>query len=139
MGEEKAAAQFYTQLASIVNDPSIKELFVGFAREENGHYQKLYELKKAGTVKSGGLNLEELKSMVSLDEETVPLVNIGPDMSYQEALELAMFKEKSAFKLYLKMAELIQNEEARALIVSLAEDEAKHKVHFELQYERAKL
>ena len=139
MGEEKSAVQFYTELASIVNNPSIKELFEGFAREENGHYQQLLELKKAGSIDSGELNIEVLKSMVTLDEETVPLVNIGPDMDYQDALELAMFKEKSAFKLYLKMAEIIQNEDARSLLISLAEDEAKHKLHFELQYEKIKV
>ena len=139
MGEEQSAVQFYTELASIVNDSSLKELFEGFAREEDGHYQQLVELKEAGSVDGGGLDIEVLKSMVISDEETVPLVNIGPDMSYQDALELAMFKEKSAFKLYLKMSEIVQDENARALLVSLANDEARHKVYFELQYERSKV
>jgi len=138
MGEEQGAVQFYTELASIVNDPSLKELFEGFAREENGHYLQLVELKEAGSVDGGELDVEVLKSMVISDEETVPLVNIGPDMSYQDALELAMFKEKSAFKLYLKMSEIVQDENARSLLVSLANDEARHKVYFELQYERSK-
>ncbi len=137
VSEEKAAVDFYTQLAAIVRDPAVKQLLESFAREESGHYRKLLKLKEQHPQSPDTVDLQELQAMVTADEETVPLVKIGPEMSYQEALELAMFKEKSAFKLYLKMAEMVQDEKARAVLSSLAQDEARHRVHFELQHEKA--
>lgn len=137
ISEEKSAVDFYSELARIVRDPSVKKLIESFAKEENGHHQQLVKLKQEYAGPTDKVDLEELRSMVTSDEGTVPLVNIGPDMNYQEALELAMFKEKSAFKLYLRMADMVQDEKARAVLTSLARDEAKHRVHFELQHERA--
>jgi protein-tyrosine phosphatase len=139
IGEEKAAIEFYTQLSTIVVDPTIKKLLTSFADEENSHYERLMELKNTGIIANEDVNVDDLKSMVISDEEKIPFINIGPDMKYHEALELAMFKEKSAFKLYLKMAETAHDEEVRKLLRSLAMDEAKHKLHFEIQYEQTKV
>ena len=56
-------------------------------------------------------------------------------MDYQEALVLAMSQEKAAFKLYSKLAERSPNEQFKSLFLSLAQEEAKHKLRFELEYD----
>jgi rubrerythrin len=65
-------------------------------------------------------------------------VDIVPksDMDYQEALILAMKKEKSAFKLYSDLAKIVLEDNLKSLFLMLAQEEAKHKLRFELEYDR---
>jgi rubrerythrin len=58
-----------------------------------------------------------------------------PDMDYQDALVLAMKKEKAAFRLYLDLADQAGNEELKLLFLSMAQEEAKHKLRFEIEYD----
>ena len=57
------------------------------------------------------------------------------NMTYQEALILAMNKEKSAFKLYLGLSDRAPNSELKSLFLMLAQEESKHKLRFELEYD----
>jgi len=57
------------------------------------------------------------------------------NMDYQDALVLAMSQEKAAFKLYSKLAERSPNQEYKNLFLGLAQEEAKHKLRFELEYD----
>ena len=59
----------------------------------------------------------------------------GPDMDYQNALALAMKQEKAAFRLYLDLANQVTNKEQKSLFLSLAREEAKHKLRFEIEYD----
>jgi rubrerythrin len=65
------------------------------------------------------------------------LVDAKPskDMSYAEALVLAMKKEKAAFRLYTDLASLAKGDALRDLFLSLAAEEAKHKLRFEIEYD----
>jgi rubrerythrin len=56
-------------------------------------------------------------------------------MNYQDALVLAMNKEKAAFRLYMDLSERAGNEEMRELFQMLAQEESKHKLRFELEYD----
>jgi len=60
---------------------------------------------------------------------------VSPDMSYSDALVLAMKREKNAYKLYTKLSEKAPNEDLRNIFKKLAQDEAKHKLRFELEYD----
>jgi rubrerythrin len=62
-------------------------------------------------------------------------VDPTPDMDYQDALVLAMNKEKAAFRLYMDLSEKANNEEMKQLFLSLAQEESKHKLRFELEYD----
>ena len=46
-----------------------------------------------------------------------------------------MKREKSAFKLYSDIARSAQDEELRELFLGLAQEEAKHKLRFEVEYD----
>jgi len=65
------------------------------------------------------------------------LVEVEPqdDMEYQDALILAMKKEKAAFKLYVDLAASTENERLRQSFLALAQEEAKHKLRFEIEYD----
>ncbi len=56
-------------------------------------------------------------------------------MTYADVLLVAMNREKAAFRLYCDMAELMQKNEARDMFLVLAQEEAKHKLRFEIEYD----
>ena len=57
------------------------------------------------------------------------------DLNYQDALIVAMKEEKAAFKLYTTLAGKTDDPEARAIFLMLAQEEAKHKLRFEIEYD----
>ena len=57
------------------------------------------------------------------------------NISYQDALIVAMKRERAAFKLYSDLAEKVSEEELRQVFLGLAKEEAKHKLFFESEYD----
>jgi rubrerythrin len=127
---EEKAAEFYTGLAAKMDSPSISEVFEGFAREEKGHKARLLRVKESGEMEPATQTIRDLKIGDYLVEEEP-----GPELDYQQALILAMKKEKAAFKLYTDLAAAAPDERLRALLLSLAQEEAKHKLRFEVEYD----
>ena len=130
---EMEAVQFYTDLAQQMKNPSMRDVFETFAKEEQGHKTKLEAIKLNKEVQSA-------KNVVDLHiADYVVEVEPGPEMDYQDALVLAMKKEKAAFRLYLELANQVANEEHKSLFLSLAQEEAKHKLRFEIEYDEVVL
>jgi rubrerythrin len=131
--KEKEANQFYADLAQQMKNPSMRKVFETFAREELGHKAKLEALKQ-------NKEIQPAKSMTDLHiADYVVEVESGPEMDYQDALILAMKKEKAAFRLYLDLANQVENEAQKSLFLSLAQEEARHKVRFEIEYDEVVL
>lgn len=57
------------------------------------------------------------------------------DLNYQDALIVAMKEEKAAFKLYSDLAGKTNDTEAKSIFLMLAQEEAKHKLRFEIEYD----
>jgi rubrerythrin len=57
------------------------------------------------------------------------------DMTYQDLLTIAMKKEKGAFKLYTDLANKIIDQNIKEIFLGLAQEEAKHKLRFEIEYD----
>ncbi|MDD5011604.1 MAG: ferritin family protein [Phycisphaerae bacterium] len=123
--------RFYTDLAATVNNPEMKKVFSEFAAEEQGHKKLLEDVKKGKTFNVSDKQVADLK----IADFTVD-VEPTPDMDYQSALILAMKKEKKAFQLYTNLAALTEDVTIRQLFQSLAQQEAKHKLYFELEYDQ---
>ena len=62
-------------------------------------------------------------------------VKASPNMSYQDALVVAMNKEKAAFRLYTSLAERASDAGLKELFNALAQEESKHKLRFEVEYD----
>ena len=60
---------------------------------------------------------------------------VSGDMDYQQALIMAMKKEKAAFRLYSDLADRVADGALRTLFLGLAQEEAKHKLRFEVEYD----
>ncbi|MHC4560004.1 MAG: ferritin-like domain-containing protein [Planctomycetota bacterium] len=127
--KEIEANQFYTDLASKMENPAMGEVFEAFAKEELGHKAKLEAIKQGKEIQAAA-NVTDLR----IADYTVD-VEPAPDMSYQDALILAMKKEKAAFRLYLALADQVEKADQKSLFLSLAQEEAKHKLRFEIEYD----
>jgi rubrerythrin len=127
--EEKAAAMYY-ELAEKVERPGMKETFLHFAKEEEGHKARLLQIK-AGQIPAV---TEEKVADLGITETLVD-PETAPNMTYQEALQFAMKAEKAAFVLYSKLAEATDDAGLQRLFRGLAQEEAKHKLRFEIEYE----
>ena len=126
---EEEAAGFYTELASKNVSPGMTKLFTSFAAEEKGHKAKLLDIKK-------GKHLVPAKEKVMDLKIGDYLVDVEPstDMKYQDILILAMKKEKAAFKMYTDLATRVEGD-LQNTFLALAQEEAKHKLRFEVEYD----
>jgi len=112
-----------------MDNSAMREVFESFAKEELGHKTKLEGVKKGDIQPKAGeaADLKIADYMVDIEP--------SPNMDYQSAIILAMKKEKAAFKLYTTLASKMQDPELRNMFLSLAQDEAKHKLRFEIEYD----
>ncbi len=131
IGEEEKAAAFYESLAERVTGSGMKATLLAFAGEEKLHKARLLR------VKAGAASLSATTPVADLKISDY-LVDAQPaaDMDYQHALMVAMAKEKAAFRLYHDLAGQTQDDELRQTFLGLAQEEAKHKLRFELEYDQ---
>ena len=127
---EQNAADFYFKLADTTKDKSIKETFTLYAHEEIVHKEKLISIKKEGVF-----HLEEQTILDMKVADYVVRQAVSENMSYQDALILAMKREKAAYRLYMKLASNTDNAQLKDLFIGLAQEEAKHKMAFEIEYD----
>jgi rubrerythrin len=127
---EEEAYDFYMELSSRSKNPGMAKAFADFAEEELVHKQKLLHIQEQGHFAHSGVRVEDLQ----LSEYIVDVEDTG-ELDYQSALILAMKKEKAAYKLYTDLAAQVKEPALRQLMLILAQEEAKHKLHFELEYD----
>ena len=127
---EQEAVDFYTNLANESKNQAMCEVFIQFANEEKGHKKRLQNIKREETFEFSDEKVIDLEIGDYLVD-----VKATNDMSYQDALILAMKKEKSAFKLYLDLAGIAPNSNLKNIFLALAQEEAKHKLRFEIEYD----
>jgi rubrerythrin len=130
IAREQEAVDFYTDLAGKVRTQAMKDVFLQFAGEERGHKAKLTAVKSGKRALVTGTPVQDLKIGDYLVSEEPK-----PDMDYREALILAMKKEKAAFRLYSDLAARTADAELKDLLFALAQEEAKHKLRFEVEYD----
>ncbi len=127
---EQMAVDFYVNLATRFKEKSMRETFEGFAKEEMGHKARLMSIKEKGLFEIKKEKVMDLKIADYLVK-----IEASDNMSYADALLLAMKREKAAFKLYDKLARITENAEMKKIFFSLAQEEAKHKLSFEMEYD----
>jgi rubrerythrin len=128
--EEEDAASFYKELAGKMDRAWMKEIFEQFSREEEGHKAKLLKVKSGEMPKPPQQKVLDLKIGDYLVD-----TKLTADMDYQQALIVAMKKEKAAFRMYSDLASVADNDALRDMLLGLAQEEAKHKLRFEVEYD----
>lgn len=127
---EQKAVDFYHQLADRVKNEDMKNIFLEFAQEEVAHKAKLKMIKEEKVFIASSESISDLKISDYVDS-----VVIKPDMSYQEALIVAMNREKAAFNLYTRLSKKTNVPELQNIFKMLAQEESKHKLRFEMEYD----
>ena len=126
---EIEAQNFYMELADFVEKPEMAKVLSDLASEEVEHKEKL-EAVKAGEI---GIDEEEVGKLDIA--EYVQDVEQHPKMSYVDLLVVGMKKEEISRKLYTDLATIAQRQEMRDIFLKLAQEEAKHKLRFEIEYD----
>lgn len=127
---EARANRFYVALAERMADPEMREVFEILAQDELEHKAKLeLEVMKTGKVVASDRRAGRFE-----DEGAVDVVGML-HMDYKNALAIGIDKERASFRLYADWMVTAEDEEQREMLLSLAEEEAKHKARLEIEYE----
>ena len=129
--KEQDAHDFYMALAARVDKAHMKKVFESFAKEEQGHKKKLESIK-AGDVPA--VSKEKVVDM-KIGDYLVEVNKSRDDLNYQESLIIAMKEEKAAFRLYTDLANRTEHAALKETFLMLAQEEAKHKLRFEIEYD----
>ena len=128
--QEQQAADFYANLAGRAEKAGMKDILLEFAAEEKRHKERLL------AVKTGDHELTPEQEVLDLKiSDYLVEVDATDDISYQDALIVAMKRERAAYELYSDMAAKIPESKLREVFVGLAREEAKHKLFFESEYD----
>ena len=130
IAKEVEAYNFYLAIADHVIDQHTREALVELAKEELEHKAKLeLEIVKIGRT----VEVEEdpiRSGSYIISNDPAPL-----DMDYKDMLMLAIEKEEAAYRMYVKMAAGVKDENSREILMSIAQEEVKHKLRFQSEYD----
>jgi len=128
--QEQQAADFYSDLAEHAETAGMKKILLDFSAEEQSHKQRLLDVKAGEHELTPEQEVLDLKISDYLVE-----VDASEKISYQDALIVAMKRERAAFKLYSDMAAKVPESNLKEVLLGLAKEEAKHKLFFESEYD----
>jgi rubrerythrin len=127
--KEEEAAALYASVAERMSRPGMREAFLDFSKDEQKHKERLLEVKAQGFPDLSEEQVDDLKVADMVEE-----AEVDPNMTYAEVLRFAMKAEKAAFKMYTGLAALAPPS-LSGVFQMLAQEEAKHKLRFEIEYE----
>ena len=128
--KEKEAAELYKNLSGLAKKSNTKIMFNELAAEEVKHREFLEGITGE---KVPALPLREVTDL-KISDYLVD-VSFKPDMEYQDILIMAMKREESSVKLYNDMATKVKDTELQKLLKFMAQEEAKHKLRLETEYD----
>jgi rubrerythrin len=131
IGDEQRASDLYAGMAAKSTNEEIQKMFEQFSKEELGHKKKLESIKGGKVVAVSQAKIQDLK----IGDYLVEVNTSRDDLNYQEALIVAMKEEKAAFRLYSDLAVRTDHSDLKEVFLKLAEEEAKHKLRFEIEYD----
>lgn len=132
IANEERSAEFYRYLADQAREEHMREVFLGFAGEEERHKARLLEIKGGAQPLVSDEKVADLRLAEQLDDEVIDLTG---DIDYRQALVIAMHTEKAAYRLYTELAAATSNAAWKEVLLGLAQEEAKHKLRFEIEYD----
>ena len=131
MSTEMESHHFYLALSRHVDTAKMRAVFEELAAEELEHKAKLeLEIIKTGKAVSVRDQPAGPDSDYIVSNGQLPL-----DFDYRDMLQLAMEKEKASFRTYVKLVATARDESIKELLLALAEEEIRHKLRFETEYD----
>lgn len=131
VAREEDAHIFLMALAARMVNPEMRKVFEELAVEELEHKARLeLEVIKTGRVVTGSK-----KKLYYETNDYAEDVGSEIDMDCKDMLTMAMQKEESSFRFYVDLASRVINEDAYETFLALAEEEVRHKMRFEMEYD----
>ncbi len=130
IAREEDSHIFMMALAARMINQEMRKVFEELAAEELEHKARL-ELE---VVKTGRVVTDSKKKLYYETNDYAEDVGSEIDMDYKDMLTMAMQKEESSFRLYVDLASRVTNEDAYETFLALAEEEVRHKMRFEMEY-----
>ncbi len=133
---EEEAYKFYKGLAKKAKRPGMNKVFEELAAQELKHKTNLLNIKKG--AKGRYKKFYEISSNKIMDMKLSDiLLDVTPDteLTYQQALILAMKREKQSYNLYTTIAEIANDKRRKLTFKTLANMEAEHKLKIEREYD----
>ncbi len=125
------ANQFYLALAERVDNAEMRKVFEDLAEEELEHKAKLeLELMKLGKT--------TVIKVPPASPQRDYIISDGKsllDMDYKDMLLMAIEKEEASFRTYVNLAPRAYDSETREVLLSLAQEEVRHKLRFQMEYD----
>ncbi len=131
IAREVESYEFYMDSAEQTENPTLVKAFEYLAQEELKHKDRLeLEVMKKNEVVTTAVNViwpEDGDYGVDTEPE--------PNVAYQNLLNLAAQKEKASLRFYIDLAATAEYRNFRDTLLSLAEEEARHKALLEIKYD----
>jgi rubrerythrin len=128
---EQEAYNFLMAMGECVKSPGMKYMFEDLAKEELEHKDKLeLELMKLGDVVQPQESQTETENPYYIDSDE------SAAMDFADLLRLCIGKEDISVRFYIDLAAQVHQEESRDTLLALAEEELRHKLRFEAEYEK---
>ena len=128
--KEQEAYDFYTGWSKKLDQEAIQQVFREFAVEELRHRDLLADVKKGKRELTSDPTVRDLKIT-----DYFTAVKPAEDLSYQDALQLAIQRERGSIELYNRLASSAGEPELAKLFGSLVDEETKHKMRLETIYD----
>lgn len=129
---EVDAYEFYRDAAERLEDQGLKQTFKDLAEDELEHKKFLEEFLENNT--------DEINIDVEADykvSETVEKPPLSMDMSFADAIQLAMKNEEEAMDMYQQLADAVTDEKEKNIFIGLRDMEKMHKTKLEDIYVNA--
>jgi rubrerythrin len=132
IAREIQAAEFFSALAERATKPPAAALLQQLAQEELEHKARLeLEVMKEGIV------ARTVGKLIDVGEpDYADALQVDPDSDFKDILALAVAKERRSFRFYVDLAAVVLEEDLHEVLVQLAEEEARHMVRMEREYDK---
>jgi rubrerythrin len=132
--KEAEAYNLYITYSQLVKTPGLKKMFEELAQQEQKHREILEGVEKKDVTRYELKKIPDLKIGDFVEEE-----KFSPDMDYASALRLAIKREEASLRLYNHIANGTNDPELKKLFSVLAQEESKHKLRLETEYDETVL
>jgi len=129
--KEIEAMNFYKELSETAKNPAMKPIFLQWSNEEKKHKEMLGNLEITDVSHAGS---KPVVTNLKIGDYLID-VEPKPDMSYQDALIVAIKREEKSYKLYEDLESQTTDSSLKETFNVLKKEEAKHKLKLESEYD----
>jgi rubrerythrin len=137
INKEVEANVFYNLLSQYIDDAGVRDICNELASEELEHKARLeLEIMKLGMVVKPSVADQQGNKVLPKPLDYMVEITRAIRLGLPELMLWAMEKEKMSFRLYIDMIDMVEEKESRQTLMELAEEEARHKMRFEVEYDK---